>query len=595
MVLSKNIVTGSLLACFFLFLVQLHPLAYIAHEVGFTVLVGLCIWVVCRVDHDKTPLNAPVIFAILFIIYGFLSLLWSDVPYASFSQFSTYMVVPIIIISFYQRADLINFDFVYRVLMVTTCVLGVYALYQFHFQTGHFRIIANEPFVNPNSLAVFLGVGALIGYWNCMRVQSWRWFFIYSAVFLTCYAGIMTTSSRGVLLALPVMMVAMILFLNTNHKIIKLMSVFIAMAMVFFTVPMLSSADIISQTTNTDLASIGSRFNIWKGVVNAIILENPFFGTGIGTFKDVYVHYRLPADYASGLHAHNDALQLILELGIVGFIPVLILGFGVIGIVYQSIKRKNQAPILPLCLLAFMAGCAMFTTILAVPCFLVFVGFVIVDCTRHIDRHFKVPHINTRYFICCTAIVMLGLSWQSGVDHHIRNMIKNSAEKSGLNAFRDHINMLEGATFGLHPAVPIFQTSLLMTLMDSNILNDANEDILKELDGYVTQAQSRNPYNVEVDYYKGEIAMRRGDEDAAMHHWRQALAVDPSYIQARFRVYERLNKSDGYQLLKEGLGLKYWKQNPRRLYGEIMVLASEFGDDDAYQIAQKKLQRLLAK
>jgi tetratricopeptide (TPR) repeat protein/O-antigen ligase len=54
----------------------------------------------------------------------------------------------------------------------------------------------------------------------------------------------------------------------------------------------------------------------------------PFFGVGLGAYADIYGHYQ-PAVFEPGKievrHAHNDPLQLIVELGILGTVPVLLM------------------------------------------------------------------------------------------------------------------------------------------------------------------------------------------------------------------------------------------------------------------------------
>jgi tetratricopeptide (TPR) repeat protein/O-antigen ligase len=56
----------------------------------------------------------------------------------------------------------------------------------------------------------------------------------------------------------------------------------------------------------------------------------PFFGVGFGAYADIYSHFQ-PAVLEPGKievrYAHNDPLQLIVELGIVGTVPVLLMAW----------------------------------------------------------------------------------------------------------------------------------------------------------------------------------------------------------------------------------------------------------------------------
>ena len=69
----------------------------------------------------------------------------------------------------------------------------------------------------------------------------------------------------------------------------------------------------------------------WVQVVSSLpmLRSFPLLGVGLGTYQDIYVHYQ-PAVLGPGrvyyTYAHNDLLQLMLELGVVGTI-VLLLAF----------------------------------------------------------------------------------------------------------------------------------------------------------------------------------------------------------------------------------------------------------------------------
>lgn len=71
-------------------------------------------------------------------------------------------------------------------------------------------------------------------------------------------------------------------------------------------------------------SSAGSRQAIWQTTAQAIIDYMPL-GSGLGTFAEVYMRYENPAEVANFYinHAHNDYLELVLELGLLA-LPVLL-------------------------------------------------------------------------------------------------------------------------------------------------------------------------------------------------------------------------------------------------------------------------------
>jgi O-antigen ligase len=76
-------------------------------------------------------------------------------------------------------------------------------------------------------------------------------------------------------------------------------------------------------------SSISSRAEIWSTTVSAIERSFPY-GTGLGSFEQVYHQYENPTDVSRFYvnHAHNDYLEVVLELGLAGAIlMILFLGW----------------------------------------------------------------------------------------------------------------------------------------------------------------------------------------------------------------------------------------------------------------------------
>lgn len=102
------------------------------------------------------------------------------------------------------------------------------------------------------------------------------------------------------------------------------------------------------------LSSVRTRLEIWTNTL-ALWLEKPWFGHGFGSFNHEYPRlqefhlgvfpemgtlFNQPAMYSGA--AHNDALQVLAELGIVGL--VLALGF-IVLLLRGRLSRKRLSPI----------------------------------------------------------------------------------------------------------------------------------------------------------------------------------------------------------------------------------------------------------
>ena len=80
-----------------------------------------------------------------------------------------------------------------------------------------------------------------------------------------------------------------------------------------------------------------SRIEYWKDAIQAFI-DYPFTGLGIGSWKIFSISYgnENMRDYVVPYHAHNDFLQILAELGVLGGILAIII---ITVPLYYLIKR----------------------------------------------------------------------------------------------------------------------------------------------------------------------------------------------------------------------------------------------------------------
>ncbi len=101
-------------------------------------------------------------------------------------------------------------------------------------------------------------------------------------------------------------------------------------------------------------ASFAQRLLVAKDSL-AIIRDHPFTGTGLGTFALAFPRYQ---SWYTGLRfdkAHNDYLQLLIEVGLVGIAPAVVWVTGLFRSVLRMLRDKSN-PFSPLRLAAF-SGC----------------------------------------------------------------------------------------------------------------------------------------------------------------------------------------------------------------------------------------------
>lgn len=75
--------------------------------------------------------------------------------------------------------------------------------------------------------------------------------------------------------------------------------------------------------TTTDGSNLG-RFDVWTSSIN-MFKDYPVTGVGIGQWRTIYeASYRLPTENQHLYHAHNNFIQLLGEVGLLGLLGVLI-------------------------------------------------------------------------------------------------------------------------------------------------------------------------------------------------------------------------------------------------------------------------------
>lgn len=82
------------------------------------------------------------------------------------------------------------------------------------------------------------------------------------------------------------------------------------------------------------------RLSIWKDAFE-LVQSRPFFGSGLGTFATAYQHVQRAYPQRVVGHAHNDYLQFLIELGLVGSVLLFAQVFYVCFLAIRGWYRKQ--------------------------------------------------------------------------------------------------------------------------------------------------------------------------------------------------------------------------------------------------------------
>jgi O-antigen ligase len=145
-----------------------------------------------------------------------------------------------------------------------------------------------------------------------------------AAVLVVLLGGIVLNGSLAVIaLVLPVLLasVSLLPVSSTWRRITLPLSVLVlAAGVMVIAIDPIATAEIDSGAT----VSFSTRTEIWERTVNAVADNFPV-GTGLGSFQQVYPQFEDPAQVTPSYvnHAHNDYLELALELGLPGMVLML--------------------------------------------------------------------------------------------------------------------------------------------------------------------------------------------------------------------------------------------------------------------------------
>ncbi len=141
------------------------------------------------------------------------------------------------------------------------------------------------------------------------------------AVFALVVTGIALNGSRAAIaLSIPVVIASISLFPSAIRWRGLVLGISIV-ALVVGVAAVMSNPITSAELTPGEAAGVGARGNIWNNTLDAIADNFPI-GTGLGSFENVYHRYEDPGAVTSAYvnHAHNDYLEVALELGAGGIV-----------------------------------------------------------------------------------------------------------------------------------------------------------------------------------------------------------------------------------------------------------------------------------
>lgn len=291
----------------------------------------------------KKP-STPEIFLVSFLVLTLLSIPLSTSPLTSLAAWFSYLFYSSIFF-FASRVKLNTKDvhLITGTILFSSLALSIIGII-IYINGGYSRL--TSLFYWPNPFASFLLLALPLGAYALSEVQKKK-HHLYPLVtaLLIIIGAFFLTGSRGALISL--LIVCAIYLFNKpkqSKKNIAIFTVVIAMSASLLTLTSHLKNDTnqsiirsFSQSGSLD-ASSNIRLDYWQSAI-AIIRDHSLFGTGLGSFAQVYPQYQ-PNPISSGIYAHNWYLELLSEVGFINFAFLAI--FFCLIILKKPLGKRNS-------------------------------------------------------------------------------------------------------------------------------------------------------------------------------------------------------------------------------------------------------------
>lgn len=219
-------------------------------------------------------------------------------------------------------------------------------------------------FIHPNGLGIVMGLSALLWLHNFLQDSKHRWrslaFFILSFVVLT-FSNSASSFMSCILSITLLFLTSFAKRLKYREAVIFFVSILLVSSAAFILV--INKADLVVTSLNRDLTFSG-RIPLWSKLIDLAIKHRPWLGYGYDSFwldfpgqdSPASVIWNGPVGAWIPHHAHNGFLDVVLSIGLIGFL-VFVASF-LINVVRAikliDIEKISKSSILPLIFLTYM-------------------------------------------------------------------------------------------------------------------------------------------------------------------------------------------------------------------------------------------------
>jgi len=416
----------------------------------------------------KSKLYLPIIG---FIVWCFITLFWVENGFEAtimLAQFTSFFIVFVLVVNLFSKYELINL--LLKVLIISMATVSIIGLLQYYLPNNlliqdFFTQVAipGSTFGNKNGASHYIVMTLPISLIYILLSKNRKNIFWYSISTFIGFWFISNTNARQAYLAMTIELLFFILFFvldfykNNKKSFIKKCILkknkIISLALIILALMIVSNFDAKgwnnAQSSKIDRYGQISLEDGWAripGWVNTfeMIKDNPLQGVGIGQWSSEYPRYydRIKRDIIFNdnvrfARLHNDFLEMLANVGIIGYIFLLWISFlvvkNIITILINPISESRLVALsLSLGLIGFLiVAMFSFPIRLYLPAFLVIIFIGLIEkIQKKNPLNYLVISANKTYTCFMVAIFLLSsfimyqiFNWIMAEDNYHKSVI----------------------------------------------------------------------------------------------------------------------------------------------------------------------------
>jgi O-antigen ligase len=412
----------------------------------------------------KTKLYTPIL---AFIIWSFVSILWIEEGYLAIitlAKFVSYAVIFFIVINSFESFK--SAEFILKLLVISMTLVSIIGLSQYYFYDNYFFqyiFSTNHPlgstFGNRNMATHFIVMVFPVSIVYLLFSKSNKKITFYSLTIFISIWFIVFTMARQAYVSIALELFAIFAFILLDfykHKGKSLLaqselklSKFIALIVIVISTIIVSNLtkdgwDFNGSEKLKRVVSItqeeggNSRLPAWINTLH-MVKDNPFLGVGVGQWQQSYAQYYdksikdvIYNEKTRLRTLHNEYLQMLSELGIVGYIFLLWLLYLTVSRIFHILTNylhpyRVQVLAVSLGMLGFsVVAFFSFPIRVYLPAFLMMVYIAMIELMANDSsnnkfkkkvRKYQIKIIIILFFIAMVFVNKTSFSWLNAESH----------------------------------------------------------------------------------------------------------------------------------------------------------------------------------